>query len=114
MDIYLLSRQSAVPGSVGFGCGGSALGPLGGIHGLRSQDPALRFSFPVLSTAAGLAPAPVHHARALWASFFLLGTGPVLPSGNHLFQTVLCCGLRGGLCPAEDGDFFRVLQDIVA
>lgn len=33
MYIHLLSRQSAVPGSVGFGCGGSALGPLGRIHG---------------------------------------------------------------------------------
>lgn len=99
MYIYLLSRQSAVPGSVGFGCGGSALRPLGGIHGLHSQDPALWLSFPVLSTAAGPAPSPAHHARALWAGFFLLGTGPVLPLGNRLFQTLLCCGLKRRAVP---------------
>lgn len=101
MYIHLLSRQSAVPGSVWFGCGGSAVGPLGGIHGVHSQDLVLQLSFPLLSTAVGLAPAPVHRARALWVTFCLFGTGPVLLLDSHLFQTVLCCGVGQAACALQ-------------
>lgn len=92
MYIHPLSRHSAVPRSVGFGCGGSAVSPLGRIHGVHSQDPEPWLSFPLLSTAAGLAPAPVRHIRALWSSFFLFGRDPVLPVGNHLFRLCFAVG----------------------
>ena len=107
MYIYLLSRQSAVSGSVEFGCGGSAVGPLDGIHGVRSQDPALRLLFLLLSTAMEPAPAPVHSVRALWASFFLFGTGPVLPVGNDVYQTVPCCGLKRWAVPCRRWGLFQ-------
>jgi len=110
MYIYLLSRQSAVPGSVGFGCGGSAVGSLGRTHRVHSQDSALWLSFPLLSAAAmGPAPAPAHCVRALWASFSLFGTGSALPLGNCVIQTVLCCGVGEAGCALQKRGGFQGL-----